>query len=160
MTKERLYRIVLWIATLTLMTVIFSFSSQTGEESGGLSDMIAVPVTEMLIEQRPEMPPAQEAALYEQVSHFVRKTAHFSEYALLGMLVYLLLRCYGLRQWWLPWIIGTLYAFTDELHQVFTPARSGQLTDVLLDSSGVFCGVMLVLILARIRRNLKHADHS
>ena len=44
----------------------------------------------------------------------------------------------------IPWICGTIYAATDEIHQLFVPGRSGQVRDVLIDSCGVFIGVMVV----------------
>ena len=41
------------------------------------------------------------------------------------------------------WVVGTLYAASDEIHQLFVPGRSGQLRDVLLDSAGVAAGILL-----------------
>ena len=46
----------------------------------------------------------------------------------------------------IPWLTATVYAATDEFHQLFIPGRSGQVSDVLLDSAGALAGV---LILAR-----------
>lgn len=39
--------------------------------------------------------------------------------------------------------IGILYACSDEFHQIFVPGRSGQVTDVLIDSMGVIVGVLV-----------------
>ena len=39
--------------------------------------------------------------------------------------------------------VGSLYAITDELHQVFVPGRMGSPVDVLIDALGVACGVVL-----------------
>ena len=54
----------------------------------------------------------------------------------------------------LPFIAGALYAVSDELHQLLVAGRAGMLTDVLLDSSGVLTGVLLItaifLVAARI----------
>lgn len=41
----------------------------------------------------------------------------------------------------LPWLIAALYAASDEIHQLFVPGRSGQLSDVILDSAGALAGV-------------------
>ena len=43
-----------------------------------------------------------------------------------------------------PWAAGTFYAGTDEFHQLFVPGRSGQITDVILDSCGVLTGVLVM----------------
>ena len=51
---------------------------------------------------------------------------------------------FGRRRFMLPaaWIAGVLYAATDELHQLRIDGRSGQRSDVMLDSCGVLAGVL------------------
>ena len=44
----------------------------------------------------------------------------------------------------IPWVITTAYAGTDELHQLFVPGRSGQVSDVLLDSAGALIGLAVL----------------
>ena len=44
----------------------------------------------------------------------------------------------------MPWIITTAYAATDELHQLLVPGRSGQLSDVILDSAGALAGLLVL----------------
>ena len=46
-----------------------------------------------------------------------------------------------LKRMLLPWLIAALYAASDEIHQLFVPGRSGQLSDVILDSAGALAGV-------------------
>ena len=49
-----------------------------------------------------------------------------------------------------------LYAVTDEIHQLFVPGRSGQITDVILDSCGGLIGAVLsATILYLIRKRKK-----
>lgn len=36
-----------------------------------------------------------------------------------------------------------LYAFTDEIHQLFVPGRTGVLTDILIDSLGISLAVLV-----------------
>ena len=86
---------------------------------------------------------------------FVRKCAHFTEYLILGILLYCDTARLYRRKLWIPCGIGLLTAAADELVQRFTPGRSGQLTDVLLDFSGVLTSCLLclaVLCLYRHRR--------
>ena len=47
----------------------------------------------------------------------------------------------------LPWLIAALYAASDEIHQLFVPGRSGQLSDVILDSAGALAGVAAFTVL-------------
>ncbi len=150
--KKRLYRLLLWGMTLLLMAAIFGFSSQTGPESGRVSAVITVPVTEALAARQPQMSPEEKDALYFRVDHLVRKTAHFCEYALLGLLLCLLVRSYGLNSRWLPAGVGVTYAATDEIHQLFMPQRAAMFRDVLLDGAGVLCGVLCIELLVYFRR--------
>ena len=46
-----------------------------------------------------------------------------------------------------PWAAGTIYAGTDELHQMLIDGRSGQRSDVLLDSAGVMAGVLIAVLI-------------
>ena len=74
----------------------------------------------------------------------LRKGAHVTEYAILGLL---LVRALGRE---LPaFLVGVAYAISDELHQHFVGGRHSSPIDVAIDSTGVLIGV---LILARARR--------
>ncbi|HIU52150.1 MAG TPA: VanZ family protein [Candidatus Merdicola faecigallinarum] len=41
-------------------------------------------------------------------------------------------------------IIGVIYAITDEIHQLFVPGRSGEIRDVLIDGLGIIVGIILI----------------
>ena len=51
------------------------------------------------------------------------------------------------KEMFLPWFIAALYAASDEIHQLFVPGRSGQLSDVILDSAGALAGVAAFTVL-------------
>lgn len=44
------------------------------------------------------------------------------------------------------WAFATIYAATDEIHQLFVSGRTGKPTDVLIDSAGVLFGIFIVAI--------------
>ena len=68
----------------------------------------------------------------------LRKLAHIAEYAILGALTY---RALGRVP---PAIgLGSAYAVTDEVHQIFVTGRQGSPVDWLVDSAGVVVGVLL-----------------
>lgn len=80
--------------------------------------------------------------------HLVRKTAHFAEYSVLGVLLWNCIKSYGwknerlcLLQCWL----GTVIPLTDETLQLVTSGRSGQVTDVWLDISGLLFGTLAAI---------------
>ena len=90
---------------------------------------------------------------------FVRKTAHFTEYAILGLLFYLNLKHHSNKKqspklFALAILFSALYACTDEFHQLFVPGRTGQIFDVFVDTLGATFGCLIVLVVQKIRRRL------
>ena len=90
----------------------------------------------------------------------VRKGAHFAEYTILGgFLVPAVTEWMAVDKTPVPdsvrsiriisWLVGTLYAVTDEVHQYFVPGRSCELRDIGIDSCGVLAGVLVVSLLMR-----------
>ena len=86
----------------------------------------------------------------------LRKAAHFIEFSGLGMV---LLRIAILTE--KPWLSalagGIAVACIDETIQLFVPGRGPALTDVLIDTSGVLTGLILLLLIRHWRR--KHSPH-
>jgi VanZ family protein len=68
----------------------------------------------------------------------LRKLAHATEYAVLGLL---LARALAERP--ALWV-GIAYAVSDEVHQRFVPGRAGALLDVAIDAAGVLAGILLL----------------
>ena len=86
------------------------------------------------------------------MAFLVRKAAHFTEYAILGVLARGLFVSLHAERGVRPLPAGLLVAFVpvvDECIQLFVPGRSGQLTDVLIDLSGVIVGALLAHLVAR-----------
>lgn len=137
--------VVCGLITVFTAAVIFQFSAQTGGQSNGLSQKIAVRVLELL-------PMAETPENLDLVNLALRKLAHFSAYALLG---------FGLtgvagRQKRVPvlpavLLLGGLFALSDEFHQSFSPGRSPSLWDVGLDTCGVATGWAVFRLAGRIQ---------
>ena len=139
-------RILLTGLTLAMMVLIFFFSTENAEKSDKTSGKITETVIQVVYPEYTDFRTERKVSIYNHVQHIVRKSAHFTEYTLLGILYRLtLFSWFGKRRWAAPaaWGIGTIYASTDELHQMLIDGRAGQWQDVLLDSSGVLCGVLL-----------------
>ena len=84
------------------------------------------------------------AALTE---HFLRKSAHFAEYMLLGILLSVAIGRWdftGEKKWFRIALTEVLVPFLDETIQLFVPGRSSQTTDIWIDICGVTAGVLLV----------------
>lgn len=142
--KTRLLRLTLWFLTIGMMVIIFLFSAQNGENSMALSGRFSVPIANFIASMQKDVTPEKYQEILNAVQFFVRKTAHFSEYAVLGFLIRLLMWSYSVKRaggW--AWLAGTLYAGTDEIHQLLTGERSGMWQDVVLDSCGAVFGVVM-----------------
>jgi VanZ family protein len=79
--------------------------------------------------------------LANSINHVARKSAHFTEYAILGLLASITAlacwpRIYLYRGPVLVMVCCSLYALSDEAHQVFVPSRGPAVKDVILDSFG------------------------
>ncbi len=133
MTRQLDRRAKLHIAiTAAWMVFIFVQSALPGDLSGAESNVVVQAIVRLT--------GADGAAL----SFFVRKAAHFTEYAVLGGLLAVCARDFG-RSFWLAWGIGALYAVTDEIHQAFVPERACAVMDMGIDAAGVAFGVLIVL---------------
>ena len=157
--KRRPVRYALLLLALVWMTLIFGFSAQSATESGGLSALITEPLTNLIVKYSAEMSSAQRAELYEIVDDIVRNLAHFCEYMVLGMLMTAVLRAFGIKNALWPWVAGLVYAVTDEWHQSYSPGRSSDPMDVLIDAAGVLCGVAIYHIIRKIWRRF-YVHHS
>ncbi|NLK74836.1 MAG: VanZ family protein [Clostridiales bacterium] len=142
-----------WIPMVILMIIIFCFSHQQAEGSNEKSLPIAngilsihenITNTSYDGEERVEK--------LNIINHVVRKLAHFTEYAILAISVAFFLWTWNfkdLRLILLSIIITSIYAVTDEVHQLFIPGRSGEIKDVLIDSLGGIAGALLFYLFTR-----------
>ena len=136
-------RILLWLAVIAVCVMIFLFSAQTGEESADTSGKVVNWLIGILVKGYHLLEAVRQQEIYETASLIVRKLAHFSEFALLGFLVRLLMRSYRLKRGGLlAWVSATLYAVTDEVHQMFSAGRGPSPVDVGIDSLGAATGVL------------------
>ena len=139
-------------AAILWMAVIFLFSSRDGELSTQDSYRTGEIIGEMFVEGYKEWTPDRKLVFLRQIDHAVRKTAHFSEYALLAMFWFgaflpALSQMFRLRPYGLSWFAAALYAVTDELHQLFVAERAGSPMDVGIDSLGAAAGLLAAFLL-------------
>ena len=134
--------VVFWIA------VIFYQSSDQGSVSQ--TSRIIKPILEFLFPTVPE----QTIFIYHG---YIRKAAHFTEYAVLAFLAVRALSIPAtvlLHKW--RYIIALLLvvvvAATDEFHQSFEISRTGSTVDVLLDISGGLAMVMFLWIFKTVQK--------
>lgn len=156
-------KIVYTIFTVSILILlygtIFSFSAQDGEASGGLS----LKISKLGMELWNEITGSGwtdnfSLQMAEYFEHPIRKIAHFTEYAVMGVLIYSLFLCWEkIKKRWmgfsLLWV--ALSAAADEFHQYFIPGRYSSILDVLLDSCGGAFGILLCLFIYHMRQKRK-----
>lgn len=156
--KINLKKIFIWIPAIIMACVIFGFSKQDGEESSGLSykaaDIILTISNKAGIVDYNE---SNKEVMIEKLQYPIRKMAHMTEYAILSVLIMTALLVDGLKAFKLPltaWLMTTIFAATDEFHQLFVPGRCGSPKDVLIDSIGSIIGLLIYCLLIKAVKKL------
>lgn len=143
--KIRKWNIVSLVLLIIWMGVIFSFSAKPADASSEMSMTTGRFIGHLIIKDFEKQPQERQDAFAEKIEHGVRKTAHVLEYALLGILIVQVFLSFqktkGIHMV-IYFCMGVGYAVTDEMHQLFVPGRSGQIGDVMIDSTGVLLGVL------------------
>lgn len=144
---------VSWILVFSWMALIFYFSSQVASESNNLSTGLTIIFKNMINNIFSGFDFSTEA-----LNHFLRKTAHFSIYFILGILLKNALRYENfsyIKSNFYSIMTGVLYAISDEFHQSFVPNRGPQVSDIFIDSVGVIFGVLfLSYIIKRTKKSI------
>lgn len=81
------------------------------------------------------------AAPTEVADFTIKKLAHVTVFFILFILFYCGFASNRLQK---SFLSSLSYAFTDEIHQLFTPARSASLSDVLIDSLGTILAYFVI----------------
>ena len=158
--KKVYWLALIWILVLSTAAMIFMFSDQDGASSTKTSDRIVYGLLRLLHPDYDVLPKTERNRLYRAYQYAVRKAAHFGEYALFGASLRLLFHALNRRRpsWW-AWGTGTLYACTDELHQLLISSRSARWQDVCIDSAGVLTGVLIMALILFLRgRRIKRTE--
>lgn len=144
------FRVIVFILTAGMVTFAFIHSSMpadlSGEESESVMDFLQYIFNFFGFNA-------------ELTDHIVRKAAHFTEYTAIGMLLvccaYSFSRTKPYRYYSQILFAGLATAVCDETIQLNVPGRSGQITDVLLDFSGVITGAVIMLIFYSVYRKIR-----
>ena len=135
-------RISVWAPVFLWMLVIFSLSAQTSDESSALSGAILLRILSVVERVFVFMP--INIMFSENV---LRKMAHFAVYALLGTLTYRSVKeevyLANRNTFLTAMLLCTLYAVSDEWHQLYVPGRAASGIDVLIDALGAVTGISI-----------------
>ena len=129
--KKLLKKLPAIILLLALLGTMFFLSGQTATVSSVTSGRIVKLLSRLGITVS---------------DHIVRKCAHFTEFACLGILTGIIFESFAA----LP--VCALVAMGDEFHQKFVAGRGPMWSDVCLDCAGALVGIILILILYHLKK--------
>lgn len=137
-----------WILYILLGLIVF-FIWDNSMQNGGSSDGFSLLFAETLT------PITNKLGFHGNIwilNRIVRKLAHLTEFTILGSVLYMILRRYITYGTVIKTIgLGMLIACLDEFIQLFSPGRSSQFSDILIDTVGIFIGVLVVKLVYYIR---------
>ena len=147
-------RIILPVLTVSVMGFIFFESSLPAESSAQQSSFIAKLFGDLVTPER---------------IFWIRKAAHFTEFAVLGLLFGLLFERLALRQIesssrrvlirrMFAFFAGALYGVSDEIHQIFVFGRSCEVRDMGIDAMGVLFGVLIAHLILFLREKRRKTE--
>jgi len=137
MKDNRIKNIILWTIVIAYTLWIFHNSAQTGKVSANLSQTLSYRIYDSL-----------QFLLFHTL---IRKFAHFSEYALLGILVSTIsshtIQERKQKMIIILWVVLT--PIIDEGIQYFTPGRSAELRDCFIDMCGYSFGFLITYLIKK-----------
>ncbi len=136
-------KLIAFLLMILWMALIFYFSAQAAPQSSEQS-MGIVKIIKSIAEKVTTSAKKLDISFWENVERSLRKLAHGFIYFVLGMLTLnFMLNCNTKRKKLISLGICLAYAISDEIHQLFVPGRSGQISDVFVDFTGSVLGVLL-----------------
>lgn len=130
--------LIIWLG------VIYYLSSQNGEASADLSNGLLKQIADLL-------KIADIGQFIETYKVLIRKLAHFIEYFVLGVLLYINMKEYTNKNVIVICIVlCALYATSDEIHQLMVSDRAFMISDIILDTFGGSCAILLSSLISRL----------
>lgn len=141
-------KIILTSLLVIWMGVIFMFSNQNAVTSLKTSDKFASNLIDTVASVSNKNISNNRDDLIVNSRFIIRKGAHFAVYFILGLLFYLVLKCFNVDNIFIYIILFCLlYSISDEVHQLFTVGRTFKLLDIFIDTSAsiVLCYFMSLI---------------
>ena len=143
MNKKTIHIFNIILVLLSMLT-IFLFSSETADNSSNTSKTLVKEVVSIVVRDD-DVKQEKVESIVTNYMFYIRKSAHFIEFMLLGFLFVNIAKDYrhlsiGLVMFCV--LLSCLYAATDEVHQLFVDGRAARVFDVCVDTAGAFIGAM------------------
>ena len=156
--KKKTISIILWVLVLCWMGVIFFMSAQSGTASHKMSSDVLEKIHEISQDEAKRTDEVHTKNFIDYYQYNIRQTAHFSMFAVLGILV-TAASLYSVNKIKiriiLPLSLTVLCSFADELFQIYIPGRAFQWDDLGTDIVGSVLGCALVYLTYTVVNRLK-----
>jgi VanZ family protein len=155
-------------ALLGWMGVIFAFSAQPAVQSSEISGAVSGGLVQKVCQIfHIELTAEQITWATQWIEYPVRKAAHMTEYAMMGLLSFAFFKSWqqektgGRKRLYLSaFALTAVYAASDEIHQLFVPGRAGRFSDVCIDMAGAAIGLLfLAFVTKMVRRHCEKKAH-
>ncbi len=150
MKANKLKALIPVFLSAVILAVIFFFSSQNGETSSGVSIKVTRLFARTIFFGYETMQPDAQNFIVSELHGFIRKLAHFTAYAFLGINIYAALKTIlrkAAERIPAALLICAAFASLDEMHQLTVSGRAGSVSDVVIDTTGALAGIILGLII-------------
>ena len=142
---------------LICMISIFLFSCQDRDSSTNTS----VETTKVVVStvSRENIDSTKVNDISNNIFYIIRKSAHFIEFFILGLLVINVVKDYykiNYKYLIICVLFCLIYSISDEVHQIYVLGRSCQIKDVIIDTIGSGVGIMIYYLIGRKQLVLKN----
>lgn len=155
--REKRHPYIAYILLILMLGMTFWFSSQQGMNSHSMSINVCEKIVAFLDHNANlRLDEKQFFNLVKFMDVPIRKAAHMAEYAVLGVVLYVIVSTYFRSIWKRTiFVIGLLILLgsVDEVHQLYVVAREGKWQDVVVDVIGGCVGLAVALGIYRKKRN-------
>lgn len=162
--SNKIKRIIFTILIIINCATIFYFSHQVADDSSKQSSRVVEFISNIIPFIKNMEEPNKTILKEEILTPIIRKTAHFSIYAMLGLLMMNFMLTIENKKMYKRVIIALMFCFiysiTDEFHQTFIPGRSGEIRDVLIDTSGAIVGILFTIAVMMIIKRIKSKNNT
>ena len=154
MKKKIIMAVIFSLLIIITASFIASFSSETGEVSGGRSDKVIEMIAKVTVRDYDSLPHSEKTQIKNDLAIPVRKCAHISEYAILSAFVASLVWVYTDKSKYtltISTLLSFVFALFDELVlQRATDGRSGRFKDTLIDLVGIVIGTFAIYVFIKL----------
>lgn len=156
-------RVLFLVLGLLGCVLIFCMSAEPAAVSTERSSNLSYTLLKLVMPDFETLGKARQTELAKATERILRKGAHFCIYMALGIFSCLFSLCFASNRrthFFRSFAFCILFAAGDEWHQWFVPGRAARGFDILLDSAGALCGILLILCAAKVWLKRKNALHK